>query len=116
MNCWAWACGLAKTDTAATAAAINLAFMRIILPLFFRREIGRTKACGQPIQTTHARAEYAGLGCPPAWQGPAELTDRSLRKARRRLPGAELCEPLQCFAAGRQSLCGGMGRPLEAIL
>ena len=55
MNCWACAPGLARHDAAATAAAINFVFMRILLPLLFRREVGRGAACGQPIQMAHAR-------------------------------------------------------------
>jgi hypothetical protein len=59
MNACAWAAGAAKTAAATTAAAINFEFMSIILPLKFRREIGRGKAPGQPIQTTHAKIKYA---------------------------------------------------------
>jgi hypothetical protein len=35
--------------------------MSIIPPFKFRRENGRTKAPGQPIETTHAKAKYAML-------------------------------------------------------
>src|SRR5260370_36568377 len=59
MNAWAWAAGAAKTAAATIAAAINFEFMSIILPLKFRREIGRGKDPGQPIQTTHAKVKYA---------------------------------------------------------
>ncbi|BBC03414.1 hypothetical protein BE61_88800 [Bradyrhizobium elkanii USDA 61] len=54
MNCSACATGADKTLAATIAAAINLEFMSIILPLS-RPEIGRTPPPGQPIQMTHAR-------------------------------------------------------------
>src|SRR4051812_34096722 len=62
MNACACAAGAAKTATTATVAAINLESMSIIL-LKIRREIGRTAACGQPIQTTHAKVKYACGAC-----------------------------------------------------
>src|SRR5260370_29394924 len=66
MNAWAWAAGAAKTAAATIAAAINFEFMSIILPLKFRREIGRGKPPGQPIQTTHAKVKYACAVAPGA--------------------------------------------------
>src|SRR5260370_31293330 len=67
MNAWAWAAGAAKTAAATIAAAINFEFMSIILPLKFRREIGRGKPPGQPIQTMHAKVKYACAVALGAW-------------------------------------------------
>src|SRR5437899_1151901 len=52
MNCWASAPALEKTDTAATAAAINFAFMRIDLLLFFAVRSG----CRRPAVHASARS------------------------------------------------------------
>src|SRR5258708_2290094 len=85
MNCWACTPELERHDAAATAAAINFAFMRILLPLFFRRETGRARAAGQPIQTTHARGKYAFLrsACrmaEPFWRAPPSTRQKQPRR------------------------------------
>jgi hypothetical protein len=49
----ACAAGADNTAASATAPAINLEYMSHFLP--DRREIGRTRSRGQPIQTTHSR-------------------------------------------------------------
>src|SRR6267154_5073794 len=102
MNCWACAPGLEKNDAAATAAAINFAFIRIIPPLIFRREVGRAKASGQPIQTTHGQGKFALLGHARGMAKPSWRVAPSTRAATGQEPIVARCRI--SFASGEAAV------------
>src|SRR5882757_3576284 len=79
MNCWACAPGLEKNDAAATATAINFAFIRIILPLF-----SAGSWTGQSLRSTYpndARAGKIRIARPCARHGRALLASCSVDAA-----------------------------------
>src|ERR1700687_4362737 len=86
MNCWAAAVGADRTPATATAAAINFAIIRIILPRY-GREVERANAPGQPTHGPKSRlptllhlsrprgrhpASHWRQGAPPRNLGPAK--------------------------------------------